>query len=113
MFDGMADQLGGVPADSPRLPFCGRRLWKPPSCGGQGAGSSQMHRIWAGQSEVAGVAEAGREDSALMGLVCEVARGPPQSRGAAGGLAGAPLRARHLARSVCSLHEGGWGDGRG
>ena len=33
-----------------------------------------------------------------MGSVCEVTRGPPQSRGAAGGLGGAPRRARHLAR---------------
>lgn len=53
-----------------------------------------MHRVWAGGSEVAGVAEAGW-DSTWMRLICEVTRRPSQSRGAAGGLGWVPLRARH------------------
>lgn len=109
-----ADQLGEVPTDSPKLPFCGRRLQKPPAVVAWELGLNR----WAGFGQVwleqAGEIPPGWGWSVRPWVL------PAQSRGAPRGLAGLTRRAGHSHRAwptaaleylLVSVKEAG-GDGR-
>ena len=93
VFDGTADQLGEVPADSPKLPFCGRGLRKPPAVV---ACELRLTR-WAGRGQV-WLQQAGEVPPGPGWSVGPWAL-PAQSRGAPRGPAGLTWRARHSHRA--------------